>query len=67
MKYMADYDVGEELLVDASETHERRRARDGIMYTRAEFIEFWEEKRGQVLWEDAGDMHERRRACDGNI
>ena len=64
-KYRADYDAGEELLVDASETHERRRARDGIKYTKAEFIDFWGEKRGQVMWEDAGDTQERRRACDG--
>ena len=66
-KYRADYDAGEELLVDASETHERRRARDGIKYTKAEFIDFWGEKRGQVMWEDAGCMHERRRHLDGVI
>ena len=66
-KYRADYDVGEELLVDASETHERRRARDGMKYTKAEFIDFWGETRGQVLWEDAGDTQERRRALDGII
>ena len=64
-KYRADYDAGEELLVDASETHERRRARDGMKYTKAEFIDFWGETRGQALWQDAGDTQERRRACDG--
>ena len=66
-KYKAFCEDGEELPVDASETYELRRARDGNKYTRAEFIDFWGETRGQVLWEDAGDTQERRRARDGII
>ena len=64
-KYKAFCEDGEELPVDAGETYELRRARDGNKYTRAEFIDFLGEKRGQVMWEDAGDTQERRRACDG--